>query len=214
MDMIILQSLLTGVFVLLCLGNIYALKGSSSWKEYSSPIKTKITLWNCILFTIVALGFFISCEKNNAINNNETNIYENDTLSNPYVNNDSDYIIGTWEISNFVYYSNDKEIQIVDIISPSNNGKSLCFEEIAGSNDLLLTLKYANILSTYCKVEQGNSITISNEWGGTELFDCSGNEEKIINLLNSVDFWEFANGNLYLINSKLSSNYNALCLKK
>lgn len=94
-----------------------------------------------------------------------------------------------------------------------NNGKSLCFEKIDDCEKLLLTLKYANILNTYCTLEQNNSIKVNKGWGGTELFDCSGNEEKIIDLLNVIDLWVITNGDLYLINSKSTSNYNALCLK-
>jgi hypothetical protein len=69
-------------------------------------------------------------------------------------------------------------------------------------------------LNTYCTLEQGNSIKVNKEWGGTEIFDYSGNEEKIINLLNAIDLWVITNDYLYLIKSKSTSNYNALCLKK
>lgn len=136
------------------------------------------------------------------------------TFINRDLNNDSCDIIGTWEISKFVYYLNENDIQIVDTISSSNNGKSLCFEKIDGCDNLLLTLKYVNILNTYCTLEQGNSIKVNKEWGGTEIFDYSGNEEKIINLLNAIDLWVITNDYLYLIKSKSTSNYNALCLKK
>ena len=136
------------------------------------------------------------------------------TFINRDLNNDSCDIIGTWEISEFVYYLNKNDVQTVDTILPWNNGKSLCFEKIDDCEKLLLTLKYANILNTYCTLEQNNSIKVNKGWGGTELFDCSGNEEKIIDLLNVIDLWVITNGDLYLINSKSTSNYNALCLKK
>ena len=136
------------------------------------------------------------------------------TFINKDLNNGPCDIIGTWEISKFVYYSNENDIQTVDTISPLNNGKSLCFEKIDDCEKLLLTLKYANILNTYCTLEQNNSIKVNKGWGGTDLFDCSGNEEKIIDLLNVIDLWVITNGDLYLINSKSTSNYNALCLKK
>ena len=136
------------------------------------------------------------------------------TFINRDLNNDSCDIIGTWEISEFVYYLNKNDIQTVDTILPRNNGKSLCFEKIDGCDKLLLTLRYVNILNTFCALEKGNSIKVDKGWGGTEVFDCSGNEEKIIDLLNAIDLWVITNGNLYLINSKSTSNYNALCLKK
>ena len=135
-----------------------------------------------------------------------------------FINGDLDKnscdIIGTWEISNLVYYLNENDIQTVDTISPLSNGNSLHFEKKDGCNNLLLTLRYVNILNTFCTLGQGNSIKVNKEWGGTEVFDCSGKEEKIIGLLNAIDLWAITKGNLYLINSKSTSNYNALCLKK
>ena len=135
-----------------------------------------------------------------------------------FINGDLDKnscdIIGTWEISNLVYYLKENDIQTVDTISPLNNGNSLHFEKKDGCDNLLLTLRYVNILNTFCTLGQGNSIKVNKEWVGTEVFDCSGKEEKIIGLLNAIDLWVITKGNLYLINSKSTSNYNALCLKK
>lgn len=164
-------------------------------------MKKKIFL---VVFTVLA----IACSHNNELYNPNSE-YSSDSI--PSTNS----LIGVWEINNYVYYVNENDIELICSIQPSNNGRFLSFEKIEDSSgDLLLKLEFSNVLYTSCNLTQRNSIKINNEWGGTELFDTTGNEERLIALLNSVDIWFVYNNFLYLIDSKSSLNYNALCLKK
>lgn len=174
------------------------------------------------ILSITLIGFCFACNKNYIPEMDKEHYQSNNTISDSIEIEDDttigflniNEIIGTWKITDFVYYMNEKDIKIVHNIPYSNNGKSLHFEQVDDSGDLLLVLKYANILSTICRFGESNSIDITNEWGGTELFDCTGNEEKIINLLNSVDKCLNIDNKLYLLDSKLDTNYNALCLQR
>lgn len=159
------------------------------------------------LFLLLIFATFAACENKEAvvINTGDTS---NDTISATMD------IIGMWEICNFVNYTNANEIDIIDTIPISKNGKYLLFEGINETESIVLTLKYANILSTYCNVGKSDSINIRNEWGGTELLDATGFEDKLITLLNVVDLWVITNKYLYLIDSESQFNYNALCLGK
>jgi len=166
-------------------------------------MKTKL-----FILTILVI-LFTACETSNKSNTNpgdEVELIGTDT--------NGDALIGVWEINAYVNYSADREVEQVQSIPSSNNGKQLSFQRKEDSNDFILTLEYANILRTCCKFDKEKTIKIQNEWGGSELYDATDEENKLITFLNSVNHWMITDDMLYLIDYNSSINYNALWLKK
>lgn len=126
-------------------------------------------------------------------------------------------LYGTWELNDYVYYSNEKDITTIQTITPSHQGKSVSFESSDAMGLDLLTLRYVNTLCIYCYANQDGHITFTDgwdKWAGTEIYDCTGNEDKLTTFLLSMDSWVIHNDVLYLINSQSSDDYNALRLNR
>jgi hypothetical protein len=72
-----------------------------------------------------------------------------------------------------------------------------------------------NDLETKCVLGENNQITILDQWGGTEMYDSSGNEGKFLDVLNNTDSGFIRNDSLFLItDSQKQQKYKAVCLTR
>ena len=151
------------------------------------------------ILTLIILAFvFFACEKASE---------SSPSLPNePIIEN----IVGKWFLKAYTVFNDASHQKPI----PQNGEQSLTFG-IVKNDTCTISLNYVNVLQTSCVFGTGNEMSILDEWGGTEIFDTSGNEEELLNALNNVEKGILRNDTLFLLlNSHVAQDYNAICLKK
>ena len=148
---------------------------------------------NKILYLLFAYFLFTACDAW------EPNVPKDD-------NSLREELEGAWNIKTYILPSGKQEF--------IQGNHSLDFGQI--QNDTCdITLKYVNLLHSKCVIGAKNQIEILDGWGGTEIYDLSGNEDKFINVLNSINNGFVRNDSLFLLtDSSKQSKYKAICLTK
>lgn len=151
-------------------------------------------------FPLIALIFLYSCSK------------ENVQLGSKYFNNDVNELLDEWIVVSFVEYSNNETF--LEIPYDDMHQCKVMFSNY--KNDSCdISFNYVNELYSVCYFTDNNELTINNQWGGTEVYDSTGWEEKIVNALNSVSKWIIKDKQLYLLfKTDGTTKYNALCLQR
>lgn len=150
---------------------------------------------NKFFFLIALTALLCSCE------NWEPNIPKGDQSL-------REQIDGMWEIQAYIT-SNGKQEAV-----GGKNTPTMVFSNI-NNNTYEIYLHYVNDLQTKCVLGENNQITILDQWGGTEMYDSSGNEGKFLDVLNNTDSGFIRNDSLFLItDSQKQQKYKAVCLTR
>lgn len=117
-------------------------------------------------------------------------------------------IEGTWNIRSYIL-PNGSEEPIVGDSSPI-----LTFGEIH-NDSCKINLHFVNYLQTMSILGENNRITILDQWGGTEIYDMSGQEDKLLDVLNNTNSGFIRNDSLFLIiDSQKKLKYKAVCFTR
>lgn len=151
------------------------------------------------ILTLIILAFvFLACEKTSE---------SSPSLPDQVI---QENIVGKWLLRAYTYVDDTSRQKLI----PQNGEQSLTFGPVK-NDTCIISLNYVNALQSSCVFGKGNEMSILNEWGGTEIYDTSGNEEELLNALNNVEKGILRNDTLFLIlNSHVSQDYDAICLKK
>lgn len=149
-----------------------------------------------LISIILCVSLFTACDTW------EPNIPEGD-------NSLREHIEGTWDIKAYIL-PNGKQENI-------SGNHSIVFGPI--HNDTCeIHLKYVNLLESKCVLSGNNQIEIlGGGWGGTDMYSLtdSGNEEKFLTAMNSVNSGYVRNDSLFLIiDSQKKLKYKAICFTR
>ena len=143
---------------------------------------------------IVCVFLFPSCDTW------EPNIPEGD-------NSLREHIEGSWNIKAYIL-PNGKQENI--------SGNHLIVFGPIHNDTCEIHLKYVNLLESKCVLSGNNQMEIlGGGWGGTEIYDMTGNEEKFLTAMNSVNSGFVRNDSLFLIiDSQKKLKYKAICFTR
>ena len=114
-------------------------------------------------------------------------------------------IVGEWNIQTYILSGNLRRQEPIPI---SHQEKSTIFFDSIHNDTCLVNLTYANIMYTRCLVRDNNQIEFLREWGGTQLYDPTGNENKLLEALNCVQRGFVRNDSLFLLIDQFELHLN------
>ena len=119
-----------------------------------------------------------------------------------------EHLEGTWNINVYILPSGKKDPILGDRSPIMTFG-------LIQKDTCELSLQYVNTMQTECVLGDENRIIILDKWGGTEMYDASGNEEKFIDMLQVVNRGFVRNDSLFLLlDMQKNPKYKAICFTR